>query len=314
MEPRMTSSDDTGNLLFQSENHPLVPLEFDSCEGYCLSLIYRKAYLRAAEMAVGSDVLDLGCNNGYGTRTIAQRCRRIVGIDVSVQAIEAASSTHAEPNIEYRVVDGGSLPFKDRSFDLVSSFQVIEHVDHVEPYLHEIRRVLRDEGKVVFTTPNRCIRLDPGQRPWNPFHVREYDAVTLEQTLREVFPYVVVEGLFASPDLYRIERDRAARAKAATRPSRAARLIRTLLGISAGNVAIERIKAITPARLVRCLRSTGNRSSANSTDEVDSEILPAFINRWSPSDLYYGDDDLDQALDLIAICSISDSVLDRQAH
>jgi SAM-dependent methyltransferase len=310
----MTGNIDTGNLLFQSEHHPLVPLEFDSREGYCLSLIHRKAYLRAAEMADGSDVLDLGCNNGYGTRTIAQRCNRIVGIDVSRQAIEAAISTHAKPNIEYRLVDGGLLPFEDRSFDLVTSFQVIEHVDHVEPYLHEIRRVLRDAGKVVFTTPNRCIRLDPGQRPWNPFHVREYDPATLDQALREVFPHVLIEGLFASPDLYKIERERAARAKAATRPSRAARLIRTLIGISAGNAVIERTKAIAPAGLVRRLRSTGNRSPVNSTDDVDSEILAAFVNRWSLSDLYYRDENLDQALDLIAISSMSDSNLDRRAQ
>ncbi|MCG8531553.1 MAG: class I SAM-dependent methyltransferase [Desulfovibrionales bacterium] len=219
---------DSGNLLFQSEHHPLVPLEIESRESYCLSLIHQKAYSRAAEMADNLKVLDLGCNNGYGTMMMAKRCTQVVGVDVAAQAVEAATASHGGPNIEYRVIDGKTLPFGDNAFDLITSFQVIEHVELVEPYLREIRRVLRDTGHVVFTTPNRCIRLEPGMKPWNPFHVREYDAAGLEETLRAAFPSVSVEGLFAAPALYEIEHGRADRAKKAARRSRAARSLTSL--------------------------------------------------------------------------------------
>ena len=263
----MTDGASSGNLLFQSEHHPLVPLEFESRESYCLSLIHRKAYARAAEMAEGLDVLDLGCNNGYGTMKIAERCAGVIGVDVSSNAIEAAIATHAGPNIEYRVVDGRSLPSGEKAFDLVTSFQVIEHVEHVEPYLREIRRVLRDAGKAVFTTPNRCIRLEPGIKPWNRFHVREYEAAELRETLRAVFPNVSVEGLFAAPELYQIEHDRVGRAKAA----------------SAGRPVPSKVEKVGP------------------------EALAEFTARWSLSDFYYRDENLDEALDLIAICSMSDA-------
>ena len=44
-----------GNLLFQSEKHPLVPETYSSIETYCLSLIHRRAYERAAEECLVED-------------------------------------------------------------------------------------------------------------------------------------------------------------------------------------------------------------------------------------------------------------------
>src|SRR5262245_30687423 len=117
------------NLLFQSEHHPLVATEFKTCEDYCLSLIHQKAYYIAAELAQDKRVLDVGCNNGYGAAIIAQRCKSVVGVDVSDRAVESARRTCSKiPNAEFRVIDGGALPFDSGQFDLVTSFQVIEHV------------------------------------------------------------------------------------------------------------------------------------------------------------------------------------------
>jgi 2-polyprenyl-3-methyl-5-hydroxy-6-metoxy-1,4-benzoquinol methylase len=312
----MIDTSDSGNLLFQSEHHPLVPLEFESRESYCLSLIHRKAYSRAAEMADGLDVLDLGCNNGYGTMSIAKRCAKIIGVDVAAHAIEAAVATHAGPNIEYRLVDGSTLPFSAKTFDLVTSFQVIEHVADVEPYLREIRRVLRDTGKAVFTTPNRCIRLDAGMEPWNRFHVREYDAAALRETLSAVFPHVLLEGLFAAPTLYKIEHDRAGRGKAAARKRRSktaarnGRIATSLhsLKAAARTAVVDGAKAALPNVVVRRLSETfSDRSAVKPVEEIEREALADFIARWSISDLFYRDEGLDEALDLIALCSLSTS-------
>jgi SAM-dependent methyltransferase len=126
-------------------------------------------------------------------------------VDVSQAAIDTARKLRQRDNIEFRPIDGAALPFSDEMFDLVSSFQVIEHVVEVRPYLEEIKRVLKPGGKVLFTTPNRVIRLDPGMRPWNSFHVREYTAAELSAILREVFPQTTVKGLMAPPELYDIE-------------------------------------------------------------------------------------------------------------
>lgn len=290
----MTNAPVPANLLFQSDHHPLLPLEFESPESYILGLMHRKAYSRAAEMANGLDVLDVGCNNGYGTKMIAERSAQVIGVDVSARAIEFANATHAGPNIEYQVVDGTTLPFKEKIFDLVTSFQVIEHVDGVETYLREIHRVLRDTGKAVFTTPNRSLRLKPGQNPWNPFHVREYEAAELEETLRDVFPDVSIEGLFAVPELYKVECRRVARAT--SRRAHAARKFQ----VAARAAVIGSAKAVLPDEAIRRLRSVEAGRMAS-----ERAALAEFMARWSLSDLFYRDQDLDKALDLIAICSMS---------
>lgn len=296
----------SNNLLFQSEQHPLVPSRFKNRESYVLSQIHKKAYARAANGAEGLEVLDLGCNNGYGTAHIAKRAHRVVGIDVSEKAIKSAIAEHSAPNITYRMVDGGELPFEDNSFDLVTSFQVIEHVDDVPRYLREVKRVLRASGQVIFTTPNRCIRLEPDQRPWNPFHVREYDAQGLEAALREAFPRVEIEGLFAAPELYRIEYDRAARAKKAGRRSRVATKVRSIR-VSARAAAINGAKAVLPGRLLHRLRAgsdqgTGARNAVPGNPDGQGS-LEEFMERWSLDDFFYDKRNLDSALDLIAVCS-----------
>ena len=130
---------------------------------------------------------------------ISEQCDHITGIDVSPKAIEYAKEVHAAPNAEYLLVEGGNLPFKDNEFDLVTSFQVIEHVDGVMPYLREIRRVLRPSGSALFTTPNRCIRLEVGQKPWNPFHVREYEATELKSVLAGVFQMLRLKAFLLHP-------------------------------------------------------------------------------------------------------------------
>lgn len=296
----MVKGDESHNLRLQSEHHPLVPVSIDSREAHCLSLIHRKAYARAAQMARGLKVLDIGCNNGYGTMIIARQCASIVGVDVSKRAIESALSEHWAPNIEYKFIDGTSLPFSDASFDLVTSFQVIEHIEVVEPYLREIRRVMRKNGTALFTTPNRCIRLQPGAKPWNPFHVREYDSAELASALRTVFSVVSVEGLFAARELYQIEieRVRTARSVARRSPSKMLASLRT----SARTAVIKSAKGILPQWGVDGLRklTTGRAISIEASERAE---LADFISRWTLADLFYRNDNLDEALDLIAICS-----------
>ena len=93
----------------------------------------------------GSAILDLGC--GYRGELLMSipRARRRVGIDLSI-----ASDTELEL-IEGRV--DMSLPFPDKTFEIVTALAIIEHVDNPEMMLSEIQRVLQPGGKVLVTTP-----------------------------------------------------------------------------------------------------------------------------------------------------------------
>ena len=66
---------DNANIRLQAEQHPLVAQEFETIRAYCLWLIHRKAYLYAAEVAEDAVVLDLGCNNGYGSVLLAPQAQ-----------------------------------------------------------------------------------------------------------------------------------------------------------------------------------------------------------------------------------------------
>ncbi len=282
-------------IRIQAEEHPLVASDKPaSIEEYCLHLLHQKAYEEAEKLARGKTVLDLGCNHGYGTRTISRNAASVIGLDVSARAIETARRRY--PDLDFRLFDGGALPFPDRQFDLVTSFQVIEHVAGVADYLAEIRRVLRPGGLVVFTTPNAAIRLDPGMRPWNRFHVREYTGDELRQTLREAFPQVEVHGLFGTEALQAIEVARCRKARDIAR-WRAGNLA---VPVSAGGIRMAMtglaLRWLSPRAATRLAEFARTAQRLWPRDRRLSE-------RFSTADLAYRSGELDTALDLLAACT-----------
>src|SRR5688572_22516494 len=98
-------------LRFQAEDHPMEGTSrFESEEDNCLYLMHFKAYEEISALARGKAILDLGCNNGWGTRVMSAVAARVVGVDVSEISLDAARSANAAPNIEYLKVDGERLP------------------------------------------------------------------------------------------------------------------------------------------------------------------------------------------------------------
>ena len=293
-------------VRYQAEHHPLVQTdEFDSIEAYCLHLIHLKAYEEVATLTLGKTVLDLGCNNGYGTRIIAKAASSAVGVDVSENALFEARRQQVEKNISFVSVDGGRLPFEDREFDVICSCQVIEHVSEYQPYLSEIMRVLKDDGVALFTTPNGRIRLDPGMKPWFPFHVREFSGDELRDLLKKWFSHVQVKGLFATKELYQIERDRVQRSRDAAR-RRSKAFFPPYSEVRAK--AINAVKALLPAQAVKAIQHGLRKSAAvlsNSRNPAHG-VRPAadatLLGRFSTQDLYYSEADIAEALDLLAVC------------
>lgn len=86
-------------------------------------------------------------------------------------------------------VKARALPFPDGDFDVVISFQVREYVEDVGSYLKEIRRVQKPGGRLLLTTPNSSLRLLPGQKSWDRFHVREYIYRAIKNTLQKGVPF-----------------------------------------------------------------------------------------------------------------------------
>jgi SAM-dependent methyltransferase len=183
-------------------------------EQYLIYLFHMASYRFAERYTKGCEVLDYGCGSGYGSAVVAAEAARVVGVDVSDEAIEHARANFSAPRLEFAPIEADRpLSFPDHSFDTVLSFQVIEHVRDPAAYLSEVRRVLRPGGHLVLTTPERRTRLLPAQRPWNRWHLTEYSERTLGRALTPHFSQVELLGMTGSKDVLEIELRRTRRAK-----------------------------------------------------------------------------------------------------
>lgn len=145
----------------------------------------------AAKLATAKRVLDLGCGTGYGTAELAKHATEAIGVDVAADAIDYAKGHYrAARFVEVSALD---LPFADASFDLVTSFELIEHLSDARALLREARRVLHPVGLFVVSTPNKLYYAESrGESGPNPFHQREYEYAEFGELLREFFPHVTL--------------------------------------------------------------------------------------------------------------------------
>jgi SAM-dependent methyltransferase len=153
--------------------------------------LHLKRYEFAQPFCAGGEVLDAGCGVGYGSASLAEVARRVVGVDRSPDAVEYARSRYARENVEFRVGDLLDLDLPDASFDAVCAFETIEHLGDQERFVAEMRRLLRPGGAFCVSTPRVGETTDS---PANPFHERELSASDFERLLRVSFDEVELYG------------------------------------------------------------------------------------------------------------------------
>lgn len=124
----------------------IIPENFRSKEEYLLYLRHLYAYEFAKNnVSQNSFVLEIGCGEGYGTSLLSQNIFKIIGLDVDEGTIAKASRKYESEKCVFRVYDGVSIPYGNDTFDIIISFQVIEHIQDVTKYISEIYRVLKME-------------------------------------------------------------------------------------------------------------------------------------------------------------------------
>ncbi len=277
------------NIAFQAFEHPLVnDHTFKKIEEYVLHLMHLKSYEEACEYCRDKDVLDWGCNIGYGMEILAETASSVSGLDLSERAVVAARQRLGSKAFQIQWYDGTRCGFSDQSFDVVTSFQVLEHISDYDSYFNEIIRVLRPGGLALFATPNALLRLDPGMKPWNEFHIHEFAPSELMDFLKHRFSSVTIRGLFATDALYRIERNRVEIAK------------QHALVTQNSWALVKPLKRIIKRWFPFTLRI---RDAVFGTD---FKVLPfSELDCFSTADLFYRDEDIDEALDLMAVCQKS---------
>jgi SAM-dependent methyltransferase len=153
--------------------------------------LHRKRYEFAEPACAGKDVLDLACGVGYGSAYLGRVARRVVGVDISDEAIAYARRRYASANVEFEVMDATALRLDDTSFDVVCAFEAIEHLPDPQAAVGEAARVLRSEGVLYASTP-RAERTTAS--PANPFHHVEYAPDDFRALLLRGFESVELYG------------------------------------------------------------------------------------------------------------------------
>lgn len=115
---------------------------------------HRARYEFALEHCRDKRVLDGACGTGYGSALIGSVAESVVGIDCAQDAIAYAAATYAAPNVAFRTSFVESTPFPDGVFDVVLSFETVEHTLCPRAHLMEIARLLDPSGVAIVSVPN----------------------------------------------------------------------------------------------------------------------------------------------------------------
>lgn len=155
------------------------------------------------------NILEVGCATGRLTKIIAKYANHVVGIDLSQEMIDYATSNQSGKNIKYTVGDVAKLPFDNEVFDAVVSVYCLHHVSDLDKALEEMSRV--SKGRILMLEPldenafdylNREVRIRSGYNPTS--HVSNCMWINLLTKMNEIgyrWRSDIVRALHTYPDI-----------------------------------------------------------------------------------------------------------------
>ena len=148
-------------------------------------------YFLARQLCRGLDVLDVASGEGYGSALLAQTARSVIGVELSDQAVAYSAGAYTAANLRFQQGDARDIPLEDGSVDVVVSFETLEHFFEHDRFIAEIRRVLRPNGLLILSSPERDVYSPLGSNA-NPYHANELTRGEFESLVRSAFHHVHV--------------------------------------------------------------------------------------------------------------------------
>jgi ubiquinone/menaquinone biosynthesis C-methylase UbiE len=117
-------------------------------------------------------VLDIACGEGYGSNLMSKEARFVYGVDIDKTSVEEAKLKYKSEKLEFLTGSTSAIPLENNSIDVVVSFETLEHHDKHDEMMVEIKRVLKPEGLLIISTPDKLYYSD-NRNFNNQFHVKE---------------------------------------------------------------------------------------------------------------------------------------------
>lgn len=120
--------------------------------------IVRALYLDENGFEPSGRVLDIGCAHGNLVVNLALDGCEAHGVDVRADLIGSALTLAKSPLLagnkpEFKVALGEALPYPDKWFDAIFATELLEHIRDLPRFVTELRRALKDGGRLFLTTP-----------------------------------------------------------------------------------------------------------------------------------------------------------------
>ncbi|WP_395051088.1 class I SAM-dependent methyltransferase [Flavobacterium sp.] len=129
-------------------------------------------YALASEYIKDKVVLDIACVEGYGSNLMIKKASYIYSVDIDEETMQVAKHKYKKSNLEFLTGSTSSIPLANNSIDVVVSFETIEHHDEHDEMVKEIKRVLKPNGLLIISTPDKLYASDSNEHH-NEFHIKE---------------------------------------------------------------------------------------------------------------------------------------------
>jgi ubiquinone/menaquinone biosynthesis C-methylase UbiE len=134
------------------------------------------------------NVLDIASGEGYGSHLMSKVAATVSGVDIDSESVKNANKKYKKDNLLFERGSVTQIPFNDDLFDVVVSFETIEHLEEHDTMISEIKRVLKKDGILIISTPDKKNYTDLRNFK-NKFHVKELYKAEFENLLKNYFNY-----------------------------------------------------------------------------------------------------------------------------
>jgi ubiquinone/menaquinone biosynthesis C-methylase UbiE len=243
-------------------------------------------------------VLDVGCGSGHGAWLFMMKgAHSVLTLDLDKTRVYQAYRLCKDfNNFLALFMDAQKMGFKDHTFQVVTCFEVIEHVPHPDLLFSELRRMMKSDSILFLTTPNRAMRLLPLQRPWNPEHLCEYTVRDLRRNLKNHFPFFEIFGIYGEPKINEYYRKIWGK-----------NALKAYFGWTAW--IMDRLTPVSAKRWLRA-KLSDHENLINQSSELTNMAIPTPDPKSWP---FYVNDLRKDCLNFLAICGLNDLVIKEAA-